>query len=435
MSLSLASRCLNRFHFEHNHTNLKTELLAGLTTFLTMAYAVIVNPLVLSKSGMDAGAIFTATCVITALGCVLIGLMANYPTAIGPSMAMNVYFVAELVDHLGFAWQQALSIVAITGMIIAVLAKLRIRTWLEKALPDSLKQATSAGIGLFIGVIAIKFSGSLSETGHWYQHLQWAQLGLFAGGAILIYVLNHKRILGGTVIGIAVVSIIGSFFHPLNIQHVFSMPPSMLPTFSQWQWHGLVNGTALTAIASLVLVSTFDCTATLNGLLHDTHLMKEPKIRHRMRRALYANGLATYAGAASGLSNMNPFFESASGIHSGGRTGFTSIVVAGFFLLCLFFSPLVKAIPAYATSAALFFVAFCMSHRIRQINWRVWRDALPSAVTLIMIPASFSIADGIGYGLGSYILVNLLSGETKAISRDTWILTAIFAAYAGARLL
>lgn len=426
------------FDLKANKTTIPTELMAGLTTFLTMAYAVIVNPAILAKTGMDAGSVFVATCGVASLGCILTALLANYPVAIGPSMALNVFFAFELVDHLHFSWAQSLGIVACAGALLGILTRFGVREWLEATMPDALKKATSAGIGLFIGVIALKFSGVTNTDKPitaWLHHINTTHLLVFALGSALIFVLNKRRVLGSTLIGILAMTLLGSVLEPLHFQGVFSTPPSIMATFGHWQFDGIFTARGITTICSLLLVSFFDCSATLFGVLADTHHIKAKDMPEKMRRGMYANSLAIIGGALMGTSTANPYFESSTGIASGGRTGLSMLMVAFLFMLCLCFSPLVKFIPAYATSGALLFVAFSMGHRIKEIPWGHWADALPAAVTLVMIPASFSIADGIGYGMGCYLVVQAITGQLKNLNRHVLLLCAIFAAYFALRLM
>ena len=411
-------------------TNVRTELIAGLTTFLTMVYIVIVNPAILSKTGMDAGAVFVATCIAAAVSTLVMALYANYPIALAPGMGINAFFAFTVVLTYKYTWQQALAAVFCSGVIFLLISVFRVRQYVIESIPHNLKLAVAAGVGLFLGIIALEEAKvvvahpetlvTLGDLRHWEPVLMLL-------GFVLIAALNYRRIMGGTLIGILVVALIGI---PLGLTHytgVVSMPPSISPTLFQLDFSRVFEGTFLIVVLSILFIDVFDNAGTLIGVTQRTGLMKDGKLA-RMKQALIADSFAAMFGSVIGTSTTTSYIESASGVAAGGRTGLTAAFVALFFLLALFFSPLAVMIPAYATAAALFYVACVMVRSLADIDWEDITEYGPAVVTAVTMPLTYSIATGIGLGFITYAVVKVLSGKVREASPAVLALAVIFAA-------
>ena len=417
------------FGLAENGTDLRTEIIAGFTTFLTMAYIVFVNPQILGTTGMDKGAVFVATCVASAASTLVMGLYANYPIALAPGMGLNAFFAFTVVVGYKYSWQQALAAVFCSGVIFLVISVFRIREYVINAIPHNLKLAVSAGVGLFLGIIALETSGivvahpaTLVTLGDLTKPA--AILALL--GFVLIAALNHRGIVGATLIGILAVTLIGI---PLGLSHysgIVSLPPSLAPTFLQLDFSRAAELTFIIVVFSILFVDVFDNAGTLIGVTHRTGLMKDGKLA-RMKEALISDSFAAIFGSMIGTSTTTSYIESAAGVAAGGRTGLTAIVVAACFLLALFFAPLAGMIPAYASAAALLYVACIMARGLAEIAWDDVTESAPAVVAAVTMPLTYSIATGIGLGFITYVLAKAIAGKFADLSPAVVVLAALFA--------
>jgi AGZA family xanthine/uracil permease-like MFS transporter len=418
------------FRLREQGTDVRTEFIAGLTTFLTMVYIVFVNPAILGKTGMDTGAVFVATCVAAAVSTMVMALYANYPIALAPGMGINAFFAFTVVLTYKYTWQQALAAVFCSGVIFFFISVFRIRQYVIESIPHNLKLAVAAGVGLFLGIIALEEAKvvvahpatlvTLGDLRHWEPILMLL-------GFVLIAALNYRRVMGGTLIGILVVALIGI---PLGLTHysgIVSMPPSIAPTLFKLDFSRVAEGTCLIVILSILFIDVFDNAGTLIGVTQRTGLMKDGKLA-RMKEALISDSFAAMFGSIIGTSTTTSYIESAAGVAAGGRTGLTAAFVSLFFLLALFFSPLAGMIPAYATAAALFYVACVMVRSLADIDWEDITEYGPAVVAAVTMPLTYSIATGIGLGFITYAVVKILAGKFREASPAVLVLAVIFAA-------
>ena len=417
------------FKLSENKTSVRTEVIAGLTTFLTMAYIIFVNPQILSAAKMDAGAVFAATCVASAIGCFLMAFLANYPIALAPGMGLNAYFAFGVVGGMGHSWQVALGCVFISGVIFFIISVLPIREWIVNAIPKSLKMAIAAGIGLFLALIAFKNAGIVA--GHEATLVthgkltSWPVLMATLGFALIV-ALEYRRIMGGVIIGILVVTVVSILAGYEKFQGVFDVPPSIGPVFLQMDLGGALQVGLVTVVFAFLFVDLFDNTGTLIALAHRGGFMRPDGTVPRLHRALMSDSAAAMIGAAVGTSTTTSYIESASGINVGGRTGLTAAVVGLLFLLALFVAPLAGSIPAYATAPALLYVACLMARGLIEIEWDDVTEAAPAVITAIIMPFTFSIADGIAFGFISYAGIKLVAGRFRDIHPAVGTLAVLF---------
>lgn len=416
------------FKLREHGTDARTEIIAGITTFLTMSYIIFVNPDILSKTGMDRSAVFVATCLAAALGSVIMALVANWPVGMAPGMGLNAFFAFTVVGVMGYSWQQALGAVFISGLIFIILTATGIRTWLIDGIPKSLRSAIAAGIGLFLAIIALSTSGIIVANeatkvalGDMHHHAPLMTLG----GFFLIAILDALRVRGAILIGILVITVLSMVLGYNDFAGVFSMPPSILPTFMQLDVVGVLQTGFISVILVFVLVEVFDATGTLVGVAKRANLLPEGK-PNRLGRALFADSTAIIAGSALGTSSTTAFVESASGVQAGGRTGLTALVVAILFLAALFIAPLAGSVPAYATAPALLYVAGLMMREMTDINWGDITEATPAALTVLMMPFTYSIANGLAFGFISYVILKTGTGRIREVHPATWVVAALF---------
>ncbi len=419
------------FHFKENKTSLQQETIAGITTFLTMAYIIFVNPDVLGHAGMDRGAVFVATCLIASFGSLLIGIMSRYPVAMAPAMALNVYFTYVVVQGVGLSWQDALGAVLISSILFFLIAATKARIWVIAAIPKSLNVAITVGLGLFIALIAMKSAGIVVESHNNYMSMGSLDLStvLFSVGFLLIVVLDYYKIPGAILVGILATTILGLIFGLAKFEGIFSLPPSLAPTFFKMDFYELGNLKGVSVIFSLLFVSLFDCTGTLVGLIQHAKLSNENHTVARIARGLLADSIASIGAAFLGTSGPSPYLESAAGIRAGGRTGMTACVVAVLFLFALFLSPLAKTIPSFATAPALLFVSCLMIRSVIEIPWLDVTESIPCALTAIMIPYTLSVANGIGMGIISYTIIKMLTRKINQLNTTLIILSLLFIFY------
>jgi AGZA family xanthine/uracil permease-like MFS transporter len=418
------------FNLSGNGTTVKTEIVAGITTFLTMAYILFVNPSILSAAGMPKEAVFVATCLAAAIATLIMGLYAKYPIALAPGMGLNAFFAFSVVGAMGFTWQQALAAVFISGILALIISILPIRAWLVNSIPASLKMATSAGIGFFLAIIALSGAGVVVDspaTLVTHGTFQAAAPILCILGFVLIAALNQLKIIGATIIGILAVTAIGIPLGVTTVGGVFAMPPSLAPTFLQLDFSRIAELTFWIAALTMFFVDFFDTAGTLVGVSHRAGLLDKDGNIPRLQQALVADSSATTIGALLGTSNTTSYIESAAGVSAGGRTGLASVATAVCFLLALFFSPLAGWIPQYATAAALLFVAVVMAQALKEVDWDDLTEAAPAAITAVTMPLTYSIAVGLGLGFITYVVVKVLTGRVQEITVPVWLLAGVFA--------
>ncbi|ALV94324.1 guanine permease [Pantoea rodasii] len=417
------------FKLKAHNTTVRTEIIAGITTFLAMAYILFVNPSILGATGMDKGAVFVATCLAAAIGCVLMGLIANYPIALAPGMGLNAFFTYTVVLHMGYTWQIALGAVFLSAVIFFALSIFKIREWIIASIPLPLRAGIAAGIGLFLALIALEGAGIVVDNPATLVGLGdltkpgplLALLGFF-----IIVALEARRVTGAVLIGILVVTFISMGIGLTPFGGVFSAPPSIAPTFMQLDISGAFNVGLVSVIFAFLFVDVFDNTGTLLGVTKRAGLADEQGNVPKMGRALIADSAAALFGSLLGTSTTTSYVESAAGVSAGGRTGLTAIVVAVLFLLSLFFSPLAGSVPVYATAPALLFVAVLMASGLAEIDWKDITTAAPVTVTALTMPLTYSIANGIAFGFITWTVVKLLSGRTKELNAALVILSILF---------
>ncbi len=411
-------------------TDVRTEFVAGLTTFLTMVYIVFVNPQILGNAGMDKGAVFVATCIAAAVSTLVMALYANYPIALAPGMGLNAFFAFTVVLAMKYTWQQALAAVFCSGVIFFLISIFRIREYIINSIPRNLKLAISAGVGLFLGIIALEESkivvgspATLVTLGD--LHNPVAILCLL--GLVLITALNYRKIVGGTLIGILIVTAIGLPLGLASYSGIVSAPPSLKPTLFQLDFSRLSEGSFLIVIFSFLFVDVFDNAGTLIGVTHRAGLTDKDGNLPRMKQALLADSFAAMFGSLIGTSTTTSYIESAAGVSAGGRTGLTALFVAVLFLAALFFAPLAGMIPAYASAAALLYVACVMARGLAEIEWDDITESAPAVVAAVTMPLTYSIATGIGLGFITYALAKIIAGKFAEAKPAVLVLAALFA--------
>lgn len=410
---------LGYFKIKQNHSTVNREIIAGLTTFLTMSYIAIVNPMILSKAGMDINSVFTATCLTAIVGCLLMALIANYPIALAPSMGLNAYFTYTVVLGMHYPWQAALAAVFVSGILFFLLTVFNIRQAIINALPNALKASLAAGVGLFLGFIALKNAGFIvgnSDTLVQLGSMMHPNIILSFIGFCMIVALDRFKIPGAMLIGILFVTLLSIFFGYQHYAGIVSLPPSIKPTLFALDLHALLHVGLISVMFVFFFVGFFDATGAVIGVTQNTHLVDGKGNVKNMNRALLSDSSATIIGALFGTSSTSCYLESASGIRAGGRTGLTSVVVALLFFLALFFSPLLKTIPFFATSPALLFVACLMLQSILRIDWNDITEIVPAVITTIFMPLTFSIANGIAAGLITYVVIKFLTLKWKDLN-------------------
>ncbi|MDV2468787.1 NCS2 family permease [Acinetobacter chinensis] len=425
------------FKLSENKTTFRTEVLAGLTTFLTMCYIIIVNPLILSETGMDHGAVFVATCLAAAIGCFVMGIVANYPIALAPGMGLNAYFTYSVCMGMGVEWQVALAAVFVSGLVFIAISMFKIREAIVNAIPMSLKFAIGGGIGLFLALVALKNAGIIVDnpaTLVGLGDLKDPKVILALLGFFMVVVMHHYKIRGAIIISILAITAVSTLLGINEFKGVAGEIPSIAPTFMQMDFTGLFEASLIGVIFVFFLVDLFDSTGTLVGVSHRAGLLKDGKLP-RLKKALFADSSAIVAGAALGTSSTTPYIESSAGVAAGGRTGLTAVVVGILFIACLFLAPLAQSVPGFATAPALLFVGVLMLQGITNIEWDDITEAVPAFMTIVFMPFTYSIADGIAMGFISYALVKLLTGKAATVPYMVWIIAVLwvikFAAFGG----
>lgn len=417
------------FKLSENKTTFRTEILAGVTTFLTMCYIIIVNPMILSETGMDHGAVFVATCLAAAIGCLVMGIVANYPIALAPGMGLNAYFTYSVCLGMGVPWQTALAAVFVSGIIFIAISMFKIREAIVNAIPMSLKLAIGGGIGLFLALIALKNAGVIVDnpaTLVGLGDLKQPTVLLALLGFLMVVVMHHFKVRGAIIISILVLTAISTALGLSEFKGVVGEIPSIAPTFMQMDFEGLFTASLIGVIFVFFLVDLFDSTGTLVGVSHRAGLLQDGKLP-RLKKAFFADSSAIVAGAALGTSSTTPYIESSAGVAAGGRTGLTAVIVGLLFIACLFLAPLAQSVPGFATAPALLFVGVLMIQGIVHIDWDDITEAVPAFLTLVFMPFTYSIADGIAMGFISYALIKLLTGKAKSVPYMVWIIAVLWA--------
>ncbi|MEA3587247.1 NCS2 family permease [Pseudidiomarina sp. 1APP75-27a] len=419
------------FQIKAQGSSVKAEVIGGITTFLTMAYIIFVNPSILSQAGMDYGAVFVATCLAAAMGCLIMGLWANYPVALAPGMGLNAFFTYSVVLGMGYEWQAALGAVFFSGILFFVLSALKIRAWIINSIPVTLRLAIAAGIGAFLALIGLQNANII--VGHDATLVTLGDLHqipvLLAGlGFFLIIGLVARKVQGAALISILFITLLGWLLGDVTYQGIVAMPPSLAPTFMQLDIAGAFDVAMLSVIFAFLFVDLFDTSGTLMAVAQRAGLTDAKGNLPRLEKALMADSTASVAGSMLGTSTTTSYIESASGVASGGKTGLTAVIVGVLFILAIFFAPLAGMVPAYATAGAIIYVSVLMLFTLRSVDWDDVTEAAPVAVVLLMTPLTYSIADGIALGFISYVVVKALGGRYHELNWSVAILAALFIA-------
>ena len=412
---------------EHN-TNVRTEMVAGMTTFLSMAYIMFVNPSILGDAGMPKGAVFVATCLIAALGSTIVALCANYPIALAPGMGLNAYFAYVVVLKMGFTWEAALGAVFVSGCLFLICTLLGLRELIIKGIPQSIRVAITVGLGLFLALIALKTAGVVAADPNTYVtmgDMHKPEVIMSMLGFLLIVILDRLKVPGAMLIGILAVTIGSFFFGGNKFNGLFSMPPSIAPTFMKLDIMAALTGGILNVVLVFFLVELFDATGTLMGVTRRAGLLV-PERMGRFNRSLLADSGAIFVGSMLGTSSTTAYVESAAGVQAGGRTGLTALTVAVLFLACLFIAPLAGVVPGYATAPALLFVACLMLKDLTEVNWDDTTEAVPAVVTALMMPFTYSIANGLAFGFITYAVLKLFTGRVREVHWIMWVIAGLF---------
>ncbi len=416
------------FRLKENQTTVRAEFLGGLTTFITMAYIVVVNPQILSKAGMPVEGVVFATCIAAAAGTLVMGLYANYPIALAPGMSLNAYFTYSVCLGMHVPWQTALGVIFISGVVFLILTVSRIREQIVNGIPDCLKHSTAGGIGMFIAFVGLRNANLVVANPATFVSLgsfsnKEAQLACV--GLAIILILMTRKITGAILIGVVATTLLG-ILRGMSAwpAHILSMPHPEA-TWLKLDIRAALHLGLFEIIFVFLFVDLFDNVGTLLGVCEQGGFVKDGKIP-RVGRALISDAVGTTFGALTGTSTVTSYIESAAGVAAGARTGLSNIFVAGLFLAAAFFAPLASAIPGYATAPALIVVGALMTESISRVNWSDFTDAIPAFVTLLATPLTFSIATGLSLGLISYTLVKVAAGKFREVSPIIWILTLLF---------
>jgi AGZA family xanthine/uracil permease-like MFS transporter len=416
------------FRLKENQTTVRAEFLGGLTTFITMAYIVVVNPQVLSKAGMPVEGVVFATCISAAVATLVMGLYANYPIALAPGMSLNAYFTYSVCLGMHVPWQTALGVIFFSGVFFLILTVSRVREKIVNGIPDCLKHSTAGGIGMFIAFVGLRNANlvvanpaTFVSLGSFGNH----EAQLACVGLAIILILMTRKVTGAILIGVVATTLLGIFRGMATWPaHILSLPhPSS--TWLKLDLRGALHLGLLEIVFVFLFVDLFDNVGTLLGVCEQGGFVKDGKIP-RVGRALVSDAIGTVFGALTGTSTVTSYIESAAGVAAGARTGLSNVFVAGLFLLAVFFTPLATAIPAYATAPALIVVGALMTESIGRVIWSDFTEAIPAFVTLLATPLTFSIATGLSLGLISYTLVKVAAGKFREVSPVIWILTLLF---------
>ncbi|CDL84975.1 NCS2 family permease [Xenorhabdus szentirmaii] len=417
------------FKLEEHGTTVRTEMVAGLTTFLTMVYIVFVNPQILSKAGMDIEAVFVTTCLIAAVGSILMGLLANLPIAVAPAMGLNALFAFVVVGAMGISWQVAMGAIFWGAIGLLLLTLFRIRYWMIANIPLSLRVGITSGIGLFIAMMGLKNADiivpnpdTIVSIGNFASHnVLLGTLGFFT-----IAILAARNFHAAVLISIVVTTGIGLMMGDVKYRGIFDFPPSIMSVVGNVDVKGALDITLAGVIFSFMLVNLFDSSGTLIGVTDKAGLADRDGKFPRMKQALYVDSISSVVGSYIGTSSVTAYVESSSGVSVGGRTGLTAVVVGILFLLVIFFSPLAGMVPAYATAGALVYVGVLMTSSLTRVKWNDLTESVPAFITAVMMPFSFSITEGIALGFVAYCVMKLGTGKWRDISLCVVVVTLLF---------
>ncbi|MGL4861015.1 MAG: NCS2 family permease [Enterobacteriaceae bacterium] len=417
------------FKLRQHNTNVRTEIIAGITTFLTMVYIALVNPQILGAAHMDTSSVFVATCLIAGLGSICMGLFANLPVALAPAMGLNAFFAFVVVGTMGLSWQVAMGTIFWGAVGLFLITLFRIRGWIIAHIPDRLRIGITSGIGLFLALMGLKNMGiivanpaTLVTIGNLASHT--ALLG--ATGFFIIVILAARNIHAAVLISIAITTLQGTIFGDVQYSGLFAIPPNILPVIGEVNIVGALDMTLAGIIFSFMLVNLFDSSGTLIGATNKAGLLNKQGTFPNMQRALYVDSLSSVGGAFIGTSAVTAYVESSAGVSVGGRTGLVAVTTGILFLLILFFSPLVKMVPEYATAGALIYVGVLMTSSFAHIDWQDLTESVPAFLTAVMMPFSFSITDGIALGFISYCVMKLGCGRWREITSCVFIVALLF---------
>ena len=419
------------FNLKTNNTSLKREILAGITTFVTMSYIIFVNPQMMAESGMDYGASFVGTCIAASLACFFMGLYANWPVGLAPGMGLNAFFTYTVVGGMGYPWEIALGAVFWSGILFTIMSITPLRKWMLEGIPLNLRIAMGSGVGLFIGLIGLKSGGIIS--GNDATLLSLGDLSeestlLSILGFLIIAILSMRKVSGSIIIGILTITSISIFSGLVKFKGIISLPPDPLPVFLKLDIIGAFDVAMISVIISFLFVNFFDTTGTLLGVANRAKLVKKTGEIQNLDKAIKADSTSSILGSFFGCAPVTSYVESSAGVEIGGRTGLTAVVTGFAFLLSIFLSPLSEMVPPYATAGVLIYVTIIMLSDVERLDWSDSTEILPSLIIIIMIPLTFSIANGIALGFITYTLIKLTSNRHKEISPSAWFLTLIFLA-------
>ncbi len=417
------------FQLELNNTSIKQEFIAGFTTFITMAYIIFVNPQMMAASGMDLGASFVGTCIAAAIACFAMGFYSNWPVGLAPGMGLNAFFTYTVVGEMGYSWEVALGAVFLAGILFVIISVTPLRQWMLNSIPMNLRIAMGAGVGLFIGFIGLKTGGIIIQNEATFLSLgnfKNIETLLAALGFLLILVLAVRKVVGAIIIGVLAVTISGLLLGLIQFNGIVSSPPDLKPILLKLDILGAIDVAMISVIISFLFVNLFDTAGTLLGVASRANLIEDSGKIVNLDKALKADSTASVAGSFLGCSPVTSYVESSAGVEAGGRTGFTAVIIGMFFLIAIFFSPIASMVPSYATAGALVYVAILMLGGMERLDWSDNTELLPALIMIIMIPLTFSIANGIAIGFISYVVLKLAARKTSDISMGAWFLFMIF---------
>ena len=419
------------FDLKSNGTSIKQEFIAGMTTFITMAYIIFVNPQMMAASGMDLGASFVGTCLAAAIACFAMGFYSNWPVGLAPGMGLNAFFTYTVVGEMGYSWEVALGAVFLAGILFVIISVTPLRQWMLNSIPMNLRIAMGAGVGLFVGFIGLKTGGIIIQN-----DATFLSLGNFANsetllaalGFLIISILAIRKVTGAIIIGVLSVTLIGLIFGLVQFNGIVSAPPKLSPILLKLDILGALDIAMISVIISFLFVNLFDTAGTLLGVASRANLIEDSGKIINLDKALKADSSASVAGSFLGCSPVTSYVESSAGVEAGGRTGLTAITIGLFFIVAIFFSPLASMVPAYATAGALIYVAILMLGGMEKLDWSDNTELLPALIMIIMIPLTFSIANGIALGFIAYVALKVSSGKIGDVSSGAWFLALIFLA-------
>ena len=417
------------FQLELNNTSIKQEFLAGFTTFITMAYIIFVNPQMMASSGMDYGASFVGTCIAAAIACFAMGFYSNWPVGLAPGMGLNAFFTYTVVGEMGYSWEVALGAVFLAGILFVIISVTPLRQWMLNSIPMNLRIAMGAGVGLFVGFIGLKTGGIIIQNEATFLSMgnfKNIETILAALGFLLILVLSVRKVIGSIIIGVLAVTILSTLLGLIEFNGIVSSPPSLEPILLKLDIMSALDVGMISIVISFLFVNLFDTAGTLLGVASRANLIGDSGKIMNLDKALKADSTASVAGSLFGCSPVTSYVESLAGVEAGGRTGLTAVIIGLFFLIAIFFSPMASMVPSYATSGALVYVAILMLSGMERLDWSDNTELLPALIMIIMIPLTFSIANGIAIGFISYVVLKLAAKKAEDVSLGAWFLFLIF---------